>query len=102
MPDDAQQLPTLSDDDQAALQRWVQDQGLGSTITNVEPLASNQVRLSLGGGVAGRSYDVLRSTNSAQAPDTWSRVGSVQPGETWIDLNPTSPNAFYIIRDPSP
>ena len=38
MPDDAQQLPTLSDDAQAALQRWVQDQGLGSTITDVEPL----------------------------------------------------------------
>jgi aminoglycoside phosphotransferase (APT) family kinase protein len=37
MPDDAQP-PTLSDDDQAALQRWVQDQGLGSTITDVEPL----------------------------------------------------------------
>ena len=29
MPDDAQQLPTLSDDDQAALQRWVREQGLG-------------------------------------------------------------------------
>ena len=38
MPDDAQQLPTLSDDDQAALQRWVRQQGLGSTVSNVEPL----------------------------------------------------------------
>ena len=38
MPDDPHQPPTLSDDDQAALQRWVQDQGLGSTITDVEPL----------------------------------------------------------------
>ncbi|MGO4443113.1 phosphotransferase family protein [Mycobacterium sp. 2YAF39] len=38
MPDDAQQLPTLSDDDQAAVQRWAQRQGLGSTITGVEPL----------------------------------------------------------------
>jgi aminoglycoside phosphotransferase (APT) family kinase protein len=38
MPDDAQQLPTLNDDDQAALERWVRDQGLGSTVTDVEPL----------------------------------------------------------------
>lgn len=38
MPDDAQQLPTLSDEDQATLQRWVQQQGLGSTVTDVEPL----------------------------------------------------------------
>ena len=38
MPDDAQQLPTLSDADQAALQRWVRQQGLGSTVTDVEPL----------------------------------------------------------------
>jgi aminoglycoside phosphotransferase (APT) family kinase protein len=38
MPDDAQQLPTLSDDDQAAVQRWAQQQGLGSAITGVEPL----------------------------------------------------------------
>src|SRR3954471_7318226 len=38
MPEDARQLPTLSDDDQAALQRWVQRQGLGSEVTDVEPL----------------------------------------------------------------
>ncbi|MGV0716408.1 phosphotransferase family protein [Mycolicibacterium sp. XJ662] len=38
MSDAAQQLPTLSDDDQKALQRWVRDQRLGSTVTDVEPL----------------------------------------------------------------
>jgi aminoglycoside phosphotransferase (APT) family kinase protein len=38
MPDDAQQLPTLSDADQIALQRWVREQGLGSTVSGVEPL----------------------------------------------------------------
>ena len=38
MPDDAQRLPTLSHDDQAAVQRWVHEQGLGSTVTDVEPL----------------------------------------------------------------
>jgi aminoglycoside phosphotransferase (APT) family kinase protein len=37
MPDDAQ-LPSLSDDDQIALQQWVRAQGLGSTVTDVEPL----------------------------------------------------------------
>jgi aminoglycoside phosphotransferase (APT) family kinase protein len=38
MPDDAQQLPTLSHDDQAAVQHWVRAQGIGSTVTDVEPL----------------------------------------------------------------
>jgi aminoglycoside phosphotransferase (APT) family kinase protein len=38
MPDDAQQLPTLSADDQAALQRWVREQDIGETVTDVEPL----------------------------------------------------------------
>jgi aminoglycoside phosphotransferase (APT) family kinase protein len=38
MPDDVQQLPTLSRDDQAAVQRWAQEQGLGSTVSDVEPL----------------------------------------------------------------
>jgi aminoglycoside phosphotransferase (APT) family kinase protein len=37
MPDDAQ-LPTLSDDDQIAVQHWVRAHGLGSTVTDVEPL----------------------------------------------------------------
>jgi aminoglycoside phosphotransferase (APT) family kinase protein len=38
MPDDAQQLPTLSDADLIALQDWVRAQDLGWTVTDVEPL----------------------------------------------------------------
>src|SRR5947208_13936432 len=38
MADDVQQLPTLTDDDRAAVQRWVRAQGLGSEVTDVEPL----------------------------------------------------------------
>src|SRR4051812_45280477 len=38
MADDVQQLPTLTDDDQTAVQRWVRAQGLGSEVTDVEPL----------------------------------------------------------------
>jgi aminoglycoside phosphotransferase (APT) family kinase protein len=38
MPDDAQQLPSLSDKDQAALQQWVRQQGLGATVSDVRPL----------------------------------------------------------------
>src|SRR3981189_3599024 len=37
MPDEAQQLPTLSHDDQAAVQRWVRQQGLGWTVPDVAP-----------------------------------------------------------------
>jgi aminoglycoside phosphotransferase (APT) family kinase protein len=38
MPDGALQLPTLSDEDQAALQRWIREQGIGSSVNDVEPL----------------------------------------------------------------
>lgn len=38
MPDDVAQLPTLSDTDQDAIQRWLQDQGIGTTLTDVAPL----------------------------------------------------------------
>ncbi|MGZ6778314.1 MAG: phosphotransferase family protein, partial [Mycobacterium sp.] len=38
MPDDVYALPTLNEADQAALQAWVRHQGLGDTVTDVEPL----------------------------------------------------------------
>ena len=38
MPDAAQQLPTLTEEDQTALAQWVRQQGLGSTVTDVAPL----------------------------------------------------------------
>ena len=53
MSADAQQMPTLTDDDQAALLRWVRQQDLGSEITDVEPLTGGTqnivVRLSVDG-----------------------------------------------------
>ncbi|TFV60310.1 phosphotransferase family protein [Mycobacterium sp. PS03-16] len=53
MPDDEQQLPTLSDDDVAALTRWADREGLGATVTDVAPLTGGTqnvvVRLRLDG-----------------------------------------------------
>jgi aminoglycoside phosphotransferase (APT) family kinase protein len=59
MPDDAQQLPTLSPDDQAAVQRWVREQGLGSTVTDVEPLTGGTQNIVVRVHVDGRPM-VLR------------------------------------------
>jgi aminoglycoside phosphotransferase (APT) family kinase protein len=59
MPDDAQQLPTLSQDDQIALQRWVGEQGLGSTVTDVEPLTGGTQNIVVRVHVDGRPM-VLR------------------------------------------
>src|SRR6202008_784190 len=59
MPDDAQQLPTLSDADQIALQRWVREQGLGSTVTDVEPLTGGTQNIVVRVHVDGRPM-VLR------------------------------------------
>jgi len=54
MPDAAQQLPTLSSDDLAALQRWARQQGLGSTVSEVTPLTGGTqnivVRVHIDGG----------------------------------------------------
>lgn len=38
MADDAPAQPTLTDDDRTALQRWVRATGLGSRLTDVEPM----------------------------------------------------------------
>lgn len=59
MPDDVQQLPTLSDTDQVALQRWIQDQGIGSTVTDVAPLTGGTQNIVVGLRVDGRPM-VLR------------------------------------------
>jgi aminoglycoside phosphotransferase (APT) family kinase protein len=59
MPDDAQQLPTLSDSDQAALQRWLRERGIGETVTDVEPLTGGTQNIVVRLLVDGRSM-VLR------------------------------------------
>jgi aminoglycoside phosphotransferase (APT) family kinase protein len=59
MPDDAQQLPTLSDADQIAVQHWVREQGFGSTITDVEPLTGGTQNIVVRVRVDGRPM-VLR------------------------------------------
>jgi aminoglycoside phosphotransferase (APT) family kinase protein len=56
VPDDA---PTLSPDDQAALQRWVRTQGLGATVSDVEPLAGGTQNIVVRLRVDGRAM-VLR------------------------------------------
>lgn len=59
MLDDAPPLPTLSESDQAALQRWVRQQGLGSTVTDVEPLTGGTQNIVVRVRVDGRPM-VLR------------------------------------------
>ncbi|MDT5244646.1 MAG: hypothetical protein QOD36_2022 [Mycobacterium sp.] len=59
MPDDAPHLPTLSDADQIALQRWVGEQGLGSTVTDGEPLTGGTQNIVVRVHVDGRPM-VLR------------------------------------------
>ena len=59
MPEDAQQPPTLSDADQAALQRWVRQQGIGSEVSGVEPLAGGTQNIVVRLNVDGRPM-VLR------------------------------------------
>jgi aminoglycoside phosphotransferase (APT) family kinase protein len=59
MSDDAYLLPTLSEADQAALQVWVRQQGLGSTVTDVAPLFGGTQNIVLRVHVDGRPM-VLR------------------------------------------
>ncbi|MGX9790605.1 phosphotransferase family protein [Mycobacterium sp. MMS18-G62] len=56
MSDDA---PTLSPDDQTALQRWVRKEGLGSTVSDVEPLTGGTQNIVVRLRVDGRAM-VLR------------------------------------------
>jgi aminoglycoside phosphotransferase (APT) family kinase protein len=59
MPEDVQPLPTLSETDQAALQRWIRSQGIGSTLTDVAPLTGGTQNIVVGMCVDGRRM-VLR------------------------------------------
>jgi aminoglycoside phosphotransferase (APT) family kinase protein len=53
MADDVSEVPTLTESDQDALQRWVRGEGLGSTVTDVAPLTGGSqnivVRLRIDG-----------------------------------------------------
>jgi aminoglycoside phosphotransferase (APT) family kinase protein len=59
MPDDAHPQPTLSDDDQSSLQSWLRRQGLGSTVSDVEPLTGGSQNIVVRLRVDGRPM-VLR------------------------------------------
>jgi aminoglycoside phosphotransferase (APT) family kinase protein len=59
MPDDAHQLPTLSDDDQSALQSWIRQQGIGESVSDVEPLTGGTQNIVVRVHVDGRPM-VLR------------------------------------------
>ncbi|WP_319457800.1 MULTISPECIES: phosphotransferase family protein [unclassified Mycobacterium] len=59
MADDVMVPPTLSDDDQATLQGWVRDQGLGSEVTDVAPLTGGTQNIVVHLRIDGRAM-VLR------------------------------------------
>jgi aminoglycoside phosphotransferase (APT) family kinase protein len=59
MPDDVPQLPTLSDADHAALQRWVRQQGIGTDVGDIEPLTGGSQNIVVRLRVDGRAM-VLR------------------------------------------
>lgn len=59
MPDDVQELPTLSVTDQNAIQRWLQDARIGTTLTDVAPLTGGTQNIVVGMSVDGRRM-VLR------------------------------------------
>jgi aminoglycoside phosphotransferase (APT) family kinase protein len=67
MADDVAVPPTLSDDDQVALQGWVRDQGLGSDVTDVAPLTGGTQNIVVHLCIDGRPM-VLRRPPSHPRP----------------------------------
>ena len=67
-------------------------------------LPNGEFRLTLTGGVPGTAYDILRapSLGSPAGGTDWVLVGSVLPGETWIDAAPPQPMAVYRAAEPDP
>ncbi|OBB15996.1 aminoglycoside phosphotransferase [Mycolicibacterium setense] len=59
MPDDVQELPTLSATDQDAIARWLQEERIGTTLTDVAPLTGGTQNIVVGMCVDGRRM-VLR------------------------------------------
>lgn len=59
MPDDVQELPSLSANDQDAIGRWLREQRIGTTLTDVAPLTGGTQNIVVGMSVDGRRM-VLR------------------------------------------
>jgi len=73
-------------------------------LTNIMFLPNNQFSLTLSGGVPGAAYDIFRAT-ALGAPLTnpaWTIVGTVRPGESWIDTSPPLPMAVYVAGKQTP
>jgi hypothetical protein len=73
-------------------------------LTNIVFLPNNQVSLALSGGVSGAAYDIFRATTLGAPPTnpSWTIVGTVRPGESWIDTNSPLPMAVYVAGKQTP
>jgi hypothetical protein len=74
------------------------------TLENVAYLPTGEFSFTLTGGVPETLYDILRTSTlgSPVQGGAWENVGSIRPGETWIDVAPPQPTAVYIAVEPAP
>jgi hypothetical protein len=74
------------------------------TLDNVVYLPTGEFLFTLNGGVPETSYDILRTSllGSPVQGGAWENVGSIRPGDTWIDVAPPQPMAVYIAVEPVP
>ncbi len=66
-------------------------------LTGVVILVDGQLSLTLNGGDPDTDYDVFRTTvlGAPLGDPSWTLVGTIRSGETWIETDPPSPTAFY-------
>ena len=67
-------------------------------------VSAQAVTMQLSGGEPGTVYEVLRTTALANPPSqsAWTVVGTIEPGGSWVDTNPHSTGAFYVVSEPAP
>ncbi len=71
-------------------------------LTKINVTPNGPVNVTLSGGTPGRTYDLLRGSHvEAASNSAWQKIGTLRPGETFVDTTAPSPGAFYIARDPS-
>lgn len=64
-------------------------------------IAPGSVSMTLNGGVEGTVYNILRTTMLSDSP-SWILVGTIQRGASWVDEDPPSNSAFYMVSEPTP
>lgn len=100
MPDDVPASPTLTDDDQRALAKWLQQSGLGSQVTDVEPLTGGSQNIVVRFRVDGRPMVLRRPPEHPRPTSDKTMLREIAVLRTLADTPVPHPGFIAGCADP--